>query len=985
MKYKNVSEDCQSIIPWHLYKGPTKGRAYLSSKKVFEDLILKLNDVNGTLLDYYFGDKIITSFKIDNVIINKTPSSFRHGTYKVIAKTIKTINSYNDEFVGFVGLNANKSLIARIKLEGKDIHDIDVNNLNSFYIGREKFRRFLNNQEKYTIVSVYKGFNNKIKCKCLKHNYFWDATPHNLSGGSGCPICARNVKKTNEQFVSELKLIDPNIYAIDEYKGADIKIKFKCVVDGHEWDATPSNILNGKCKCSLCKNRKRMQLQVEKELSKSKTSSNKTVRKTVMKKLDKQSVNMNTYLLSDFISELKKVNGTLESEYFGSKNIVTIKIDDALITLTPKQIISDLLNKIQDFKNSLMRGDKFVKFSRYTKQGLIAIINLENSSKLKEIAIKNYNSFCKSRNEFYSAIENSEYKLSNYFYSDKNDKITVHIDEVSFEVNANYFLTHMISGQAKFKEALNKNGDLLIGFVGKSGTSLIAKVLLEGREEHLINIAFYNVLCEARNDFYKFVKNMGAEVVDSVYKNSNTILNIKIDNAILSVTPTSFKAQISKSILNFKKKLISNNDKFICFSGQTKRGVLVARLELSGGEKKDIDMGNYDTFCSSRIEFTELMDDINGEIIGSYKGVEDIVKIKIDDVIIEQLASNIKNDTYHSIKRFKKMCIQHGDTFVKFTSLNNRNTLNAQIIPFDSVNNELLEINLNAYSNFSKARKLFYDSVHSVGGTVLGMYKGNFDCVDIKLDDLVLSTVIPDCFKLQIQKSIVNFKKQINRNGDKFVKFIGRTASSLIAKVLLEGSEESEVFINSYNNFCKGRKKFYKFKENNDRFTIYGVYRGSLTKMRAKCNLDDYEFDFLPGRVYDGMRCPRCSESKGEYKIAEWLDTHNIKYKKEKTFKDLRHKSLLRYDFYIRYHEYEICIEYDGEQHYKCVNFTGKFSDEQLRENLKDVQYKDMLKSKYCEDNGILLLRIPYWKYDEIDNLLKQFFNDIQIDITLCS
>ena len=965
MKNNITSEEYQSVIPWHLYKGPTEGRTYLSSKKVFEDLILKLNDVNGTLLDYYFGDKIITSFKIDNVIINKTPSSFRHGTYKVIAKTIKTINSYNDEFVGFVGLNANKSLIARIKLEGKDIHDIDVNNLNSFYIGREKFRRFLNNQEKYTIVSVYKGFNNKIKCKCLKHNYFWDATPHNLSGGSCCPICARNVKKTNEQFVSELKLIDPNIYAIDTYKGANIKIKFRCVVDGHEWDATPNKILNGKCKCSLCRTRKRMHLQSKKKINKAKIISNK------------KSDNTDTYSLSDFISELKKINGTLESEYFGSKNIVTIKIDDALITLTPKQIISDILNKIQDFKNSLMRGDKFVKFSRYTKQGLIAIINLENSSKLKEIAIKNYNSFCKSRNEFYSAIENSEYKLSNYFYSDKNDKITVHIDEVSFEVNANYFSSHMISGLAKFKEELDKNGDKFIKFIGKSGASLVAKVLLEGKEEYFVTTNTYNKFCDGRNDFYKFVKNMGAEVVDSVYKNSNTILNIKINDVILSQTPTSFKSQTSKAILNFRKKLIANGDEFICFSGQTKRGVLVARLELSGGEKKDIDMGNYDTFCSSRIEFTELIDDINGKIIGSYKGVEDIVKIKIDDVIIEQLASNIKNDTYHSIKRFKKMCIQHGDTFVKFTSLNNRNTLNAQIIPFDSVNNEHLEINLNAYSNFSKARKLFYDSVHSVGGTVLGMYKGNYDCVDIKLDDLVLSTVIPDCFKLQIQKSIVNFKKQLNKNGDKFVKFIGRTASSLIAKVLLEGSEESEVFINSYNNFCKGRKKFYKFKENNDKFTIYGVYKGSSTKMRAKCNLDNYEFDFLPGRVYDGMRCPRCSESKGEYKIAEWLDTHNIKYKKEKTFEDLRDIALLRYDFYTRYNNHEICIEYDGEQHYKCVNFSGNISDEQLEENLKNIQYKDSLKNKYCEDKGISLLRIPYWEYNKIDDILKQFFDDL--------
>ena len=30
----------------------------------------------------------------------------------------------------------------------------------------------------------------------------------------------------------------------------------------------------------------------------------------------------------------------------------------------------------------------------------------------------------------------------------------------------------------------------------------------------------------------------------------------------------------------------------------------------------------------------------------------------------------------------------------------------------------------------------------------------------------------------------------------------------------------------------------------------------------------------------------------------------------------------------------------------------------------------DEIKNKYCKDNGIELLRIPYWKRDEIENIL---------------
>ena len=104
-----------------------------------------------------------------------------------------------------------------------------------------------------------------------------------------------------------------------------------------------------------------------------------------------------------------------------------------------------------------------------------------------------------------------------------------------------------------------------------------------------------------------------------------------------------------------------------------------------------------------------------------------------------------------------------------------------------------------------------------------------------------------------------------------------------------------------------------------------------------------------------------CITSKGELKIANILKENGVKFRKQKYYDDLlsergRH---LRFDFYIPEGSY--LIEYDGEQHFMCSEKGWH-----TKEKLAKVQERDKVKNKYCKDNGISLIRIPYTQYSDL-------------------
>jgi len=134
-------------------------------------------------------------------------------------------------------------------------------------------------------------------------------------------------------------------------------------------------------------------------------------------------------------------------------------------------------------------------------------------------------------------------------------------------------------------------------------------------------------------------------------------------------------------------------------------------------------------------------------------------------------------------------------------------------------------------------------------------------------------------------------------------------------------------------------------------------YKNSKSKVKIICRVHGL-FEQKPNDHLQGKGCPICKLSKGEKEIKNILDTKGIEYEQQKTFKGCKYKKLLKFDFYLP--DYNLCIEYNGEQHYKPFEYYGG------DDNFKNTQQRDMIKEKYCNDNNIELLKI---KYDE--NILK--------------
>lgn len=159
----------------------------------------------------------------------------------------------------------------------------------------------------------------------------------------------------------------------------------------------------------------------------------------------------------------------------------------------------------------------------------------------------------------------------------------------------------------------------------------------------------------------------------------------------------------------------------------------------------------------------------------------------------------------------------------------------------------------------------------------------------------------------------------------------------------------------------------------NGEYTLLSEYKTMNDKVLIRHNSCDTAYEVTPHNFLDsGNRCPICGSSKGESKVKEWLEFGFFTYDREYIFDDLKGDyDFLRFDFAIFEDKsktnLKCLIEYDGEFHYKPI--MGK-------EKLKIQQRYDKLKNEYCKVHNIRLIRIPYWEFDNIENIL----NDILIN-----
>ena len=157
-------------------------------------------------------------------------------------------------------------------------------------------------------------------------------------------------------------------------------------------------------------------------------------------------------------------------------------------------------------------------------------------------------------------------------------------------------------------------------------------------------------------------------------------------------------------------------------------------------------------------------------------------------------------------------------------------------------------------------------------------------------------------------------------------------------------------------------------------------YQTIIHKYEWKCQ-NGHTWFASAKHVKNGTWCPMCNkESNGEKEISRILNELNVNYIREYLFSDCRGKKQpLRFDFYLP--DYNCCIEYDGEQHF-IHRETGIFENK-----LEKIKESEIIKTNYCKENNIKLIRIPYGFKKKLKKILTiEHTNEFKnfVDYTKC-
>lgn len=213
------------------------------------------------------------------------------------------------------------------------------------------------------------------------------------------------------------------------------------------------------------------------------------------------------------------------------------------------------------------------------------------------------------------------------------------------------------------------------------------------------------------------------------------------------------------------------------------------------------------------------------------------------------------------------------------------------------------------------------------------------------------SNVKYECGKHGIQTSLVG--NYINGHGCYYC------ARELVGKKTKHSTEKLIEVINSHNDNVLLNPEDYKDAHTKNLNILCGLCKEHIF---TTC-YDNY--------IRSTYRCEYCCNkmSNGEFTIRKILDAHNIEYDTEKTFSDCRDKQTLPFDFYLS--KYNLCIEFDGEQHFNSHYYETMFKDkDKAIETFKKEQEHDKIKNDYCRDNQINLLRIPYWEEKYLEEII---------------
>lgn len=107
-------------------------------------------------------------------------------------------------------------------------------------------------------VGTFKNQKSKLNCECKVDGHKWTPSVANvINQNNGCPKCVRKHGISSEEYLEEVRIVakDKNFEVIglsEEFNGYKTRVECRCLVDGHKWYPTISQLINLKTGCPKC-------------------------------------------------------------------------------------------------------------------------------------------------------------------------------------------------------------------------------------------------------------------------------------------------------------------------------------------------------------------------------------------------------------------------------------------------------------------------------------------------------------------------------------------------------------------------------------------------------------------------------------------------------------------------------------------------------------------------------------------------------------
>lgn len=163
----------------------------------------------------------------------------------------------------------------------------------------------------------------------------------------------------------------------------------------------------------------------------------------------------------------------------------------------------------------------------------------------------------------------------------------------------------------------------------------------------------------------------------------------------------------------------------------------------------------------------------------------------------------------------------------------------------------------------------------------------------------------------------------------------------------------------------------------NSHIEVLGDYVNTHTKIKCRCKIDDTIWYAYPANLLNNSAgCPCCNISLSERMLLNILKGLKINFIPQYTIKDCKHISNLKFDAFDI--DNNIAFEYNGEQHYRPVDFAGK-GEEWARQEFEKTSNRDKAKTEFCKNNNIPMIIIPYWERENMESYIINKLNELKI------